>query len=221
MHIPFDLSNEQRRENERKIWRAGLVGSLVLHVLVFVLFSARGSLNSPFAAAGPRAGDDRAASGGLQAMNIRIPPPRLIIPPKIPLPLAIDVQPVEIEEDVRVETASILGENPGNEGPGLDKGDGRGDGGTAEEGRFRVVPPSPRGMIIPPANKKLRGQRVEVWVFVNASGRVVADSTRLRPPTSDREFNERLIREAAEWIFEPGRKGGKPIATWFPYTISM
>lgn len=221
MHIPFDQSNEQRREAERKIWRAGLVGSLGLHILVFVLFSTRGLLESPFAAAGPKAGDDRAASGGLQAMNVRIPPPRPLIPPKIPLPLVIDVQPVEIEDDVRIETASILGENPGNEGPGLDMGDGRGDGGTAEEGRFRLVPPSPRGMIIPPANKKLKGESVQVWVFVNVSGRVVADSTQLRPPTSDRDFNERLIREAAEWIFEPGRKDGKPVATWFPYTISM
>ena len=128
------------------------MGSLVLHVLVFLLFSARGALQSPFAAAGPRAGDDRAASGGLQAMNVRIPPPRPIIPPKIPLPLVIDVQPVEIEDDVRIETASILGDNPGNEGPGLDMGDGKGDGGTAEEGRFRMVPPSPRGMIIPPSH---------------------------------------------------------------------
>ena len=76
-------------------------------------------------------------------------------------------------------------------------------------------------MIIPPANKSLKGERVQVWVFVSEDGRVVADSTRLRPPTSDRDFNERLIREAAEWIFEPGRKGGKPVATWFPYTISM
>ncbi len=131
MHIPF----EQRRENERRIWRAGLVASLVFHVLVFVLFSAGGPLNSPFAAAGPKAGDSRAASGGLQAMNIRIPPPRPIIPPKILLPLLINVQPVEFEDDVRIETAYILGENPGEEGPGLDMGDGKGDGGTAEERR--------------------------------------------------------------------------------------
>lgn len=220
-HLPFDLTNEQRRESERKIWRAALWGSLLLHVLVFVLFSAGGPLQSPFAAAGPRAGDSRAAAGGLQALNVRVPPPRPIIPPKIPLPLVADVEVVEIEDDVRVETASILGDKPGDEGPGLETGDGLGDGGTAEEGLFRLVPPSPRGMIIPPANKSLKGERVQVWVFVSEDGRVVADSTRLRPPTSDRSFNERLIREAAEWIFEPGRKGGKPVATWFPYTISM
>lgn len=220
-HLPFDLTNDQRRESERKIWRAALWASLLLHVLVFVLFSARGPLQSPFAAAGPRAGDSRAAAGGLQAMNVRIPPPRPIIPPKIPLPLVADVEEVEIEDDVRIETASILGDKPGEVGPGLETGDGLGDGGTAEEGLFRLVPPSPRGMIIPPANKSLKGERVQVWVFVSEDGRVVADSTQLRPPTSDRSFNERLIREAAEWIFEPGRKGGKPVATWFPYTISM
>ncbi len=108
------------------------------------------------------------------------------------------------------------------EGPGLPQGDGRGDGGTAEEGRFRIIPPSPRGIIIPPANRSLRGTRVEVWVWVNERGRVVADSTQLRPPTSDRGFNQRLIRESAEWVFEPAKdRGGKSVASWFPYTISM
>jgi hypothetical protein len=76
-------------------------------------------------------------------------------------------------------------------------------------------------MIIPPTNKKLRGSAVEVWVFVNEGGRVVADSTRLNPPTSDRGFNRRLIEEAAEWVFTPAMKEGKPVAAWFPYTISM
>ena len=84
-----------------------------------------------------------------------------------------------------------------------------------------MVPPSPRGMIIPPANRSLRGQEVQVWVFVNELGRVVADSTQLRPPTSDRDFNSRLVREASEWIFEPAKKGGKAVGSWFPYTISM
>ena len=220
MHLPLDQSNQQRREAERRIWRAGLLGSLVLHALLF-LFSARGPLQSPFSAAGPRAGDNRAASGGLQALNVRVPPPRPIIPPKIPLPLVVDVQDVEFEYEMQIETASILGDKPGEEGPGLETGDGQGDGGTAAEGLFRMVPPSPRGMIIPPANKKLKGEQVQVWVFVSETGRVVADSTQLRPPTSDGDFNRRLIREAADWIFEPGRKGGKPTATWFPYTISM
>lgn len=74
---------------------------------------------------------------------------------------------------------------------------------------------------MPPANDKLKGREVEVWVFVDERGRVVPDSTRLEPPTSDRDFNRRLIREASQWVFEPARQGGKPVASWFPYTISM
>jgi hypothetical protein len=76
-------------------------------------------------------------------------------------------------------------------------------------------------MIIPPASDKLKGREVEVWLFVDASGRVVPDSTVIRPPTSDRDYNRRLIREAAEWVFDPARKGGQPVAAWTSYRISM
>jgi hypothetical protein len=76
-------------------------------------------------------------------------------------------------------------------------------------------------MIIPPANRDLRGTEVQVWVFVDEVGRVVADSTRLEPPTRDRDFNRRLIREAAEWVFRPARQEGRAVASWFPYRISM
>ena len=196
MRSSKDLSAGERRARDRKTWRMALLISLLLHVLVFVFWRTDGPLMSPFAAAGPRAGDNRAAGGSMQAMSIRIPPPRPIVPPRIP-----------------------LGDSPGP--PGLEGGEGRGDGGTAEEGLFRLVPPSPRGMIMPPANDKLKGREVEVWVFVDERGRVVPDSTRLEPPTSDRDFNRRLIREASQWVFEPARQGGKPVASWFPYTISM
>jgi len=98
---------------------------------------------------------------------------------------------------------------------------GDGAAGTEAQGAPRLVPPSPRGMIMPPTNRDLRGSQVEVWVFVNEEGRVVPDSTQLRPPTSDRRFNEQLEREAAQWVFDPAREGGTPVAAWFPYRISM
>ena len=215
------LSNAERRIAERRLWRNGFVGSVVLHLFIFMFWWGEGPLTSPFAAAGPRAGDNRAASGGMQTVSLRIPPPRPIIPPRLPLPTVDPVLEVEMEQEQEIETASILGDRPGDNGPGLAQGDGRGDGGNAAEGFFRLVPPSPRGMIIPPASKSLKGQEVQVWVFVNELGRVVADSTRLRPPTSDRDFNDRLVREAAEWVFAPAKKGGKAVGSWFPYTISM
>ncbi len=215
------MSNAARRIAERKLWRNGLLGSVVVHLFVFFLWWGTASDVSPFAAAGPRAGDNRAASGGMQSVTLRIPPPRPIIPPRIPLPTLDPVQLDDMQMEEAIEMASILGDRPGDaEGPGLLNGDGLGDGGTAADGLFRLVPPSPRGMIIPPANRGLRGQEVEVWVFVNEAGRVVADSTHLRPPTSDGDFNDRLLREAAQWSFAPARQGGEAVGSWFPYTIT-
>ena len=217
-----DLNARDRRRQEQKIWRTALLVSVLVHLLIF--FGWRGNVipQSPFAAAGPRAGDNRAAQGSLQAMNVRVPPSRPIVPPPIPIPTLADIEPVEFVQEEEIDAASVLGERPGtDEGPGLETGTGLGDGGTAEEGFFRLQPPSPRGMIIPPTNRELRGTTVQVWVFVNEQGRVVADSTRLEPPTRDRDFNNQLIREAAEWVFRPAVKEGEAVASWYPYTISM
>lgn len=217
-----DISARDRRRRERSTWRTGLFVSVLLHLLVFVFW--RGSVipPSPFAAAGPRAGDDRAARGSLQAMNLRAPPPTPVVPPLVPIPTEVEIEPVEVEEDVQVDPASVLGDDPGlGDAPGLEAGTGRGDGGNADQGLYRLEPASPRGMIIPPANRSLRGTEVQVWVFVDEVGRVVADSTRLDPPTRDGDFNRRLIREAAEWVFRPARQDGRSIASWFPYRISM
>jgi hypothetical protein len=193
-----------------------------MHLVVFVGWRGAVIPLSPFAAAGPRSGDNRAAKGSLQAMNVRVPPSRPIVPPPVPIPTLSDIEPLEFEPDVEVDPASVLGERPGtDEGAGLETGTGLGDGGTAEEGFFRLQPPSPRGMIIPPTNRDLRGTTVQVWVFVDERGRVVADSTRLEPPTRNRDFNRLLIREAAEWVFRPARKEGQAVASWYPYTISM
>ncbi|HUF74772.1 MAG TPA: hypothetical protein VMM35_00775 [Longimicrobiales bacterium] len=216
------ISAKDRRRRESKIWRTGLLVSLLFHLLVF--FGWRGNVIplSPFAAAGPRAGDNRAAAGSMQALNVRTPPPTPVVPPLVPLPTDILIEPVEYEDEVELDPASVLGEAPGlSDAPGLENGTGLGDGGNAEEGFYRLEPPSPRGMIIPPANRDLRGAEVQVWVFVDEVGRVVADSTRLEPPTRDRDFNRRLIREASEWVFRPARQEGRAVASWFPYKISM
>jgi hypothetical protein len=216
------LSAKDRRRRERSIWRAGLLVSLLFHLLVF--FGWRGNVIplSPFAAAGPRAGDNRAAAGSMQALNIRTPPPTPVVPPLVPIPTEISIDPIEFEDAVEIDPASVLGEQPGlSDVPGLETGTGRGDGGNADEGLYRLEPASPRGMIIPPANRNLRGTVVQVWVFVDEAGRVVSDSTRLDPPTRDRDFNRRLIREASEWVFRPARQEGRVVASWFPYRISM
>ena len=217
-----DISTRDRRRQERTTWRNGLIVSVLLHLLLFLGWNGNVIPPSPFAAAGPKAGDNRAASGSLQALNVRTPPVRQIIPPPTPLAVQVQVEPIEWEDEQEFDPASVLGEKPGLlEGPGLADGTGAGDGGNADEGFYRLQPATPRGMIMPPTNGDLRGTEVQVWVFVDERGRVVADSTRLDPPTRDRGFNRRLIREASEWVFRPAVQEGRAVASWFPYKIAM
>ena len=216
-----DLDVNTRRRMDRKMWRNAFLASLVFHLLALFAGGNGPMPVSPFAAAGPRANDDRAAQGGMRAVTLVAPPPRPIVRPRVPLPVEIEIEPIELEEDFVFDAAALLGERPGPDNAGIEEGDGEGDGGTAAEGLRRLLPPTPRGMIIPPANRNLRGVEVQVWVFVDASGQVVADSTRLDPPTRDRGFNRQIIREAAQWVFRPGTRDGQPVAAWFPYRISM
>ena len=215
-----NFTAQDRRRHERRIWRTGLWLSLLVHLLIF--WGSRGTVIplSPFAAAGPRAGDNRAASGSMQAVTLRTPPTVQIVPPLIPIPTDIAIEPVQFEQEVVMDPASVLGEKPGlGEAPGLENGDGLGDGGNSDEGFYRLQPPVPRGVIIPPNHDSLRGKAVQVWVFVNERGRVVPDSTRLEPPTTSRDLNRQLIREASEWMFRPAFREGKAVASWYPYRI--
>ncbi len=219
-----ELDLRDRRRRERKVWRTAFLLSVLLHLMLFLGW--RGAVvipPSPFSAAGPRAGGDLAAQGGMHAMNIRMPTaPHPIPRPPIPIIAKVDVKPVKFTDSIPRDLASLTGGQPGDaSSAGLPNGTGKGAGGTAASGRYRLDPPVPRGMIIPPANKNLKGTTVEVWVFVDVRGNVVADSTRLNPPTRDSDFNKRLIREAAQWVFRPAQKDGKAVPSWFPYKISM
>lgn len=218
------LTNEQRRRRERPVWRWGLGASVALHAVILLWFPARSVLIPPTAAAGPRAGDELAAAGGMQTVTLRTPPTRPVIPPPIPLPTLTDIEPVEFEPETTLEPATIQGDFPGPEaGPGQENGTGEGDGGDAAEGRFRAEPPVPRAVMFPsaPDDDGIRGEEVEVWVFVDDRGRVVPDSTRLRPPTSNRDYNRRLVRDAAEWAFDPATREGQPVASWFNYRFTL
>ncbi|MEJ2539903.1 MAG: hypothetical protein P8188_08040 [Gemmatimonadota bacterium] len=213
-------SNAARRRRERPLWVWGLLISLLIHALLLIFFPVQSLLVDSAAAAGPRAGDDQAAAGSMQAMNIRTPPSTPIVPPPLPLPTLTEVEPVEFEPEPVFEKPSISGEGIGPlEAPGLADGAGQGDGGTSDEGLYRMAPPSPRAMFWPPDPPELDDGSVEVWVFVDATGRVVPDSTQLRPPTRDRSWNRRVIELSAEWVFEPAVRDGEPVAAWFPYSV--
>jgi len=216
------LSARDRRRRERSIWRTGLLVSVLFHLLIFFFWRFTVIPESPTAAAGPAAGDNRAARGSMQALNVRTPPANPIVPPPVPIPVDIAVEPVQFVEQVEIEPSSVAGDAPGSlDAPGLEVGTGLGDGGNSDQGLYRLQPPVPRGMIIPPDNDRLRGTEVQVWVFVDETGRVVADSTRLDPSTRDGDFNRRLIREASEWTFRPATQDGEAVSSWFPYRIRM
>lgn len=226
------LYREQDRRYTRA-WRWGLLLSLLGHILLFLLFSARPLPISPFAAAGERRGDDRAApGGGMQMLELRTPTPVAVVaaePVPTPTPEEVVEEPEEEPQPEPVPAIALAdaSSSPGTEGllrgPGLEDGTGLGDGGTEAEGRFRVVPPRPRGLMLPPGDRpdEARGREVEVWVFVTADGRVLPDSTRLNPPTGDRKFDRKLREYAAEWVFEAAQRDGRAVAEWFRYTLIM
>lgn len=222
MRAIHEIKAGDRRRQERRIWRTGLLVSALVHLFLFFGWTGNVIPISPFAAAGPRAGDNRAAGGSLQALNVRTPPPVPIVPPPVPLAVEVEIEPVEFDDEARIDPASVLGAAPGSgDTAGLENGTGRGDGGNSDEGFYRLQPPVPRGVIPPPFDRGLRGTELQVWVFVDPSGRVVADSTRLDPPTRDRRYNQRLIDEASDWMFRPAQKEGKAVASWFPYRIRI
>lgn len=228
--------NERHRNEHRSYSRAlrlGLAASLVAHALLFLVFGGQSLPPSPFAAAGERQRDARAAKGGgIEAIELRTPEAVVVPPVPVPVPVAeVADEPIpEPEPEVEDVPAIALGEElsvAGTSGPavepGLVDGTGEGDGGTESEGRFRVVPPRPRGLTLPPGDRPsdVRGREIEVWVYVSAAGRVVPDSTRLSPPSGDRRFDRRLRDHAAAWVFEAASRDGRPVAEWFRYTIIM
>jgi outer membrane biosynthesis protein TonB len=227
----------------RRVLRWALVVSVLFHIAFLLFFRNEIVIPpSPFAAAGPRSGDARAAAGGgTQVIAVNIVPtppqpvPEVIAPVPVPLPTPEpEIKPV-VEEPPKPqavlasasqsrEGTGITGEGRGDKrGEGMEGGTGRGDGGTAEEGLFRLVPPSPRGLILPPSDRpgKVRGKEIDVWVFVTMKGEVVPDSTRIAPPSGDRRFDERLRKQASEWVFEPAKKEGRAISEWFRYTLIL
>lgn len=230
-------TDEYDRRHRRRLSLA-IAASILVHILIVLAFRTEVVIPaSPFSAAGPRAGDDRAAAGGgmevvalkLVVEEMQPEPEPEIVPEAVPEPVP-EVQRVEEPKPLvaavvaRIAEAATPGEGRGAEvGEGLENGTGAGDGGTEEKGLFRVVPPSPRGLILPPADRpnEVRGREIDVWVFITASGRVIADSTRITPTSGDRKFDDRLKEQAAEWVFNPAHRGGLPIAEWFRYTVIL
>lgn len=240
------LAAARQREDER--WRRargiGIVGTAVLHLIVLLL--TRTITIEPMsaeAAAGPAAGDLRAAEAGGSGMTMveiraEQAPVQEEVPEPIPIPEeviipqeVVAVAPVPAERSAPITPPSLPGTGaPGQggqdgpaAGPGTSTGDGAGGGGTSDDGVSRVIPPTPRGIFIPPPGRpaSARGQEITVWVFVTENGRVDRDQVRLEPPTSDQRYNRRLIQSVGEWVFDPARQNGRPVSVWYPFQVIL
>ncbi|MCY3808307.1 MAG: hypothetical protein OXG58_02530 [Gemmatimonadetes bacterium] len=205
-----------RRHRERRILGVALLVSLVFHLSVFVL-GGRREIPTLSAEASARKAELLVARGGVEAIRVSQPPPVPLVPPALPVPTALDIEPIELAQELDFDLAALLGDLGPPGPPGLDPGD-HGAGGSGDSD---IVGPRTRGLIIPPDHKALQGVTLDVWVFVDAAGGVVADSTRLDPPTRDRKLNRQLISEASEWRFHPAIRAGVPLAAWYRYTVSQ
>jgi hypothetical protein len=236
------LASERADRAWGRLYAIGLLLAVLIHVAILLSWRVTSTLTSPFAAAGSQAYDAAAAAGGgggMQAVEFRVieevPEPVAVVPvveevvvvepPPEPRPQpAEEPAPQVAVTQPGTGQAGSGGDSGSDTGPGTAEGTGQGAGGTEGAGEAsRLIPPRPRGMILPPTDRPrdLRGQEITVWVFVNAQGRVVADSTRLDPPTRDSGYNRRLMRSASEWLFEPARQAGRAVAAWYPFQIIL
>jgi TonB family protein len=201
--------------------RIGLFISLLAHLGLFLSFRADRPEEGATVAAGPRAGDSRAAAGGgaLQAIALAEVRSVEIPPPPAPLP-SLDAPDVTIVETRPPSFAAGQLERPGamagrqaGFSPGLPGGTGEGDGGSDAEGRYRNTVPEPR-VIIPdwdPPNE-VKGMRVRMRVLVDERGNAV--DVELEPPTPNDRFNRELIETAMEMEFKPALRNGRPVRDW-------
>ena len=164
----------QRLRRERSVWRNGILLSLLIHLLVFLIFRTQPERLLPYAAAGPAAGDPVAAPGGGSMRAVVVRPQTEIQIPKRPEAPVIKPVEVRIPQEPLLSLSDLQqpdlgrGDQKGPDtGPGLPGGEGGGDAGNAMEGLRRLVPPAPRGAIMTPLAHRpqsLRGREVTVWV---------------------------------------------------------
>lgn len=243
----FTTATQRADRRWHRALAGGLVAAVLLHAAVLLSVRTTSTPQAPFTAAGPDRGDYRAAEGGsegLAMIEIRLPaaPAAEVeeeevevepvpVPEPVPEPI-VEPEPVtapefaeeEIEVSVPGEGETGTGGEAGEStGPGTATGEGEGGGGADESGDAGLIAPRPRGILIPPSGQpaSARGQEITVWVFVAADGRVLADSTRLDPPTSDRRYNNRLRQTVSDWVFEPARRAGQSVSAWYPFQIIL
>ena len=217
MSYKAEIRIEDRYRRERRIWRNGITMSVAVHFLLFFIWKITAIPISSSMPLGPEQSEGAVDEGSLRALSIWVPPKLPVSPSPIPIPSQIDIRETKLPQITEREAVSALGKSPS-----LDKPLGLRDGfGTTYQGTSDWMPATPRDMIIPSNKHDLNGKEIQVWVFVDESGGVIPDSTYIDPVPENEDFNRRLIRQAAEWLFRPATRDGKPVASWFTYRIAI
>ncbi|HEX6068638.1 MAG TPA: hypothetical protein VFZ18_02410 [Longimicrobiaceae bacterium] len=238
----FTTATERGDVRWHRALGAGLFIAVVVHLVLFFSFRTTPIPTAPFTAAGPDRGDVRAAAGGGEGLTmIELRSPAAPVAEEVPTPVPVPAPVPEIvvepqdqpdpsleEADIPVSLPGVGESGSGGEagsatGPGTATGTGQGGGGADESGDAGLIAPRPRGILIPPAGRpaSARGKEITVWVFVTPTGRVLTDSTRLEPPTSDGRYNNRLRQTVSDWVFEPARRAGQAVGAWYPFQIIL
>ena len=145
MHTESSSGLEPSRRNSARNRKALIVGlslSVLVHAIILFAWRIPVTDSQGSLAAGPRAGDYRAAAGGGEILAIAIAPPR---PIEIPAPpaevLLADMDVATDEPEKRIQPVELAGPSGGaalisdRSGPGIAGADGRGDSGNSIDGR--------------------------------------------------------------------------------------
>lgn len=250
LHRLVDATNAAEETRWRRARALGILGTVLLHLVLVLSFRDTAvPIRETSAAAGPPRGDLRPSGGGSGMTMIDV---RLEVPPETPVEEVVEVPepvvepvevlvPEEVVEPTPVPTpdppvavapqpsapgtggAGTGGQAGTSTGEATGSGEGAGGGGDGDGGASRIIPPTPRGLFIPPSGppSSARGKEITVWVYVSEAGRVERNSVRLEPPTSDNRYNQRLIQSVAEWVFDPARQDGRAVPVWYPFQIIL
>lgn len=231
MQIESNTGLEPSRRNSVRNRKALIVGfslSALLHAVILFGWRAPGLDLEGSLAAGPRAGDYRAAAGGGEILAIAIAPPR---PIEIPAPpaevLLTDLNVVTDEPERSIQPVELAGPSGGaalisdRSGPGLVGGEGRGDSGNSAEGSDRNSLAIPRS-IVPriDAPQEMQGMSITIRVEVDARGEPTGAIT-FEPSIPHAGFERELREDFLGMDYLPASRNGRAVADWMEMSMSF
>tara|TARA_B100000586_G_scaffold242498_1_gene196397 strand:- start:23 stop:685 length:663 start_codon:yes stop_codon:yes gene_type:complete len=220
--MKFQVKNSDRRLLESIVWLKSFLLSTMVHISFFFLWwGEEVPQNVSMATQSFEGSGDSKPFGRIEWIRIQSTSREAELRPIVPL-LELEISlAIEIEDTPIIEGTQILSKDLNEFHSGL-----FGDQLSAEENDMgdnsdRTVPPLPRNIVIPQFIEDQDLEEIEVGVFVDEGGRVVPDSIRFVTPIYNDNIRKQLIEKAAEWIFDPATAAGKPVGSWFFYTIRM